>query len=344
MKSKIGRRDFLNMTSAGFVAAAAYPNLGYGSPLAPAGVPTRVLGKTGVKVSMLAIGMGSRFCTSISQRGEDYGVKLLSAALDHGVNYFDSAASYTHNMYESTRGPAGYSERILGQVVKGRRKDMFLATKTGARDRDAALKSVELSLKNLNTDHLDLIQMHSLSRPEDIERIEADNGCLKALRELKEQKIVRFIGVTCHQDGKLLRTALERMNLDTVLMALNAAQSRNPLAAGTTKMAPIPTFESEALPTAVKLNMGIIAMKALAQTLIVGEGPGLGKPAELLSYNLSLPVSTAVVGTETLENLEDNVRVCKIFVKLSDTEMNRLRAKLAPSQAMLNEFFARHAD
>ena len=156
--------------------------------------------------------------------------------------------------------------------------------------------------------------------------------------------MVRYVGITCHQDGILLKTALERLNLDTVLMALNAAQSKNPLARGEAKMAPIPTFESDALPTAVRLKMGIIAMKTLGFGLLVGQKPGQGNPAELIRYNLSLPVSTVIIGTDSLEILEQNVNLAKVFNRLSKQEMNHLREKMHPSSAALSEFFTQHAD
>ena len=344
MNSDIDRRSFLKHTAAGLVAGSALSSFAYSAPLVADGVSTRTLGKTGTKVSMIGIGCGTKFSTAAWKRGEEYGVKLIQTALERGINYLDTAAIYTYLTPDGKRGPRGFSERILGQALKGRRQEAFLATKTLSRGRDAALKDVEQSLKNLQTDYLNLIQMHSLSRASDIERIEADDGCLKALRELKEQKVVRHIGITCHQDGILLKTALERLNLDTVLMALNAAHSKNPVARGAAKMAPIITFESDALPTAVRLKMGIIAMKALGFNLLVGDGPGLGKPAELIRYNLSLPVSTAIIGTDSLEILDENVELAKNFVKLSKNEMERLRQKMKPSTAMLTDFFENHTD
>lgn len=344
MSHEIGRRRFLKTTSTAVVAGGALPRILSASPLVPDGVPTRALGKTGVKVSMIGIGCGTKFSTAVWQRGEDYGIRLLQAALDHGVNYLDTAAIYTYLKPDGSRGPRGFSERVLGKVLKERRDDVFLATKTLSRDRDGALRDVETSLKNLQTDRLDLIQMHSLSRPTDVDQMNASDGCLKALRELKEQKVVRFIGISCHQNGKLLKDALEQLDLDTVLMALNAALSKNPFARGDANMAAIPTFESDALPTAVRLNMGIIAMKALGFGLLVGKEPGLGEPTELIRYNLSLPVSTAIIGTDSLEILDHNVKLAKSFTKLPEKEMDGLRDKMAPSLAMLSEFFTTHGD
>jgi len=344
MKSNIDRRSFLKQTSAGLVSATALPYLAHAAPIVEGGVPTRVLGKTGAKVSMIGIGCGTKFSTAAWKHGEDYGIRLIHRAIEQGVNYLDTAAIYTYLTPEEKRGPRGFSERLLGRALKDRRDKVFLATKTIYRTRDEALEQVELSLENLQTDYLDLIQIHSLSRETDIDRIEAGDGCLQALRELQEQKVVRFIGITCHQDGVLLKNALDRLNLDTVLMALNAAQSKNPLARGDNHMAPITTFESHALPTALQHKMGVIAMKALGFNLLVGDGPGLGKPADLINYNLSLPVSTAIIGTDTLEILDENVALAKNFAKLGEAEMQRLRLQMNPSVAMLEKFFAGHVD
>lgn len=344
MNRNIDRRSFLKQTSVGIVSAAATAQLAHAEPVVEAGVPTRTLGKTGVKVSMIGVGCGTKFSTAAWTKGEDYGIRLIHKAIDYGINYLDTAAIYTYLTPEGKRGPRGFSERLLGRALKDRRNRVFLATKTINRTRDEALRDVELSLKNLQTDRLDLIQIHSLGRAGDIERIEANDGCLQALRELQEQKVVRFVGITCHQDGVLLKQALDRLDLDTVLMALNAAQSKNPVARGDNNMVPITTFESHALPTALARKMGIIAMKALGFKLLVGEGPGLGRPADLIRYNLSLPVSTTIIGTDSVEILKENVALAKNFAKLSDEEMKRLRQQMNASVATLEKFFTKHRD
>ncbi|MGN6719279.1 MAG: aldo/keto reductase, partial [Candidatus Binatia bacterium] len=137
---------------------------------------------------------------------------------------------------------------------------------------DGALRSVEASLKFLQTDYLDLIQIHSLSNLDDLERIGTPNGVLAAVRELKDQKIVRFIGITGHNDGVAMTEALRRYDFDTVLMALNAAQSANPIAQR--RMEPIPAFEESALPVALEKKMGILSMKVMGQGMLVGSSIG----------------------------------------------------------------------
>ena len=258
MDSRWSRRQFLKTTAAAVVLGAAENTLGAASSL-----PKRRLGKTGAMVSCIGFGSGTRFC---SIENEDAAQTLLERAFTFGINYFDTAGSYTR------RGIERLSEKRLGDFIKPRRKDIFLATKIDPRDRDGALRSVETSLKFLQTDYIDLIQIHSLSNLDDLERIASASGVLNAVRELREQKVARFIGITGHNDGAAMAEALRRYDFDTVLMALNAAQSANPIAQR--KMEPIPAFESAALPVALQKNMGILSMKVMGQGMLVGSGTG----------------------------------------------------------------------
>ena len=264
MESRWSRRQFLKTTAAAVVLGAAENTLGAASSL-----PKRRLGKTGAMVSCIGFGSGTRFC---SIENEDAAQALLERAFTFGINYFDTAGSYTR------RGIERLSEKRLGDFIKPRRKDIFLATKIDPRDRDGALRSVETSLKFLQTDYVDLIQIHSLSNLDDLERIASASGVLAAVRELREQKVARFIGITGHNDGAAMAEALRRYDFDTVLMALNAAQSANPIAQR--KMEPIPAFESAALPVALQKNMGILSMKVMGQGMLVGSGTGRASAAD----------------------------------------------------------------
>src|SRR5215813_10461119 len=278
MKSRWSRRDFLKSTAALMALGAVDEALGAGP--SQSALPKRRLGKTGEMVSCIGFGSGARFC---SIQDEDAAQALLERAFDLGISYFDTAGSYTRRPLERL------SEKRLGEFSKKRRKDVFLATKIDPRDRDGALRSVETSLKFLQTDYLDLIQIHSLSDVNDLDRIGSANGVLAAMQQLKDQRTSRFIGITGHNDGAAMAEALRRHDFDTVLMSLNAAQSANPIAQR--KMEPIPAFEQSALPVALKKNMGIVSMKVMGQGMIVGSGPGRASPGELLQFNLSQPRS-----------------------------------------------------
>jgi len=328
MKSGWSRREFLKTTTAAVVLGATENVFGAGALL-----PKRRLGKTGEMVSCIGFGSGTRFC---SIENEDTAQALLQRAFASGINYFDTAGAYTRRPIERL------SEKRLGEFSKTRRKEIFLATKIDPRDRDGALRSIETSLKFLQTDYVDLIQIHSLSNLEDLERIGNSNGVLAAIQELKKQKVARFIGITGHNDGAAMAEALRRHDFDTVLMALNAAQSANPIAQQ--KMEPIPTFEQSALPVALQKNIGILSMKVMGQGMLVGTGAGRASPAELLQFNLSQPVASVIIGCEQTAPLEQNVQAAMNFTPISETGKQKLQEKVAPSRSAWENFLRAHED
>jgi aryl-alcohol dehydrogenase-like predicted oxidoreductase len=304
----LSRRRFLEATGASAAVAAAV-RAEAGKPL-----PTRVLGKTGVRVSILAMGGGSRF---LMYQDEDRALEALNRAFDLGITYMDTAYGYGN----------GRSEERVGKVMKDRRKGIFLATKINKRNGDEAMKILEGSLKRLQTDHLDLIHIHDLKGPDDLAAAEAKDGVLAVLHKLRDQKVTRFIGVTSHTDPEVLKTALERHDFDCTQMALNAALVG--MKSGTKGMVPNPdmktSFETVALPVARAKKLGIIAMKVFGQEALVGAAPS----EKLLYYSLSLPVTAAVVGMPRLEHIEDNVRLVKAFKALPKTEMRSLAKELS---------------
>lgn len=332
MKLRWSRREFLKTSAAAVALGAAEKALG-ATQSPSAALAKRRLGRTGAMVSCIGFGSGSRFC---SIPDEDAAQALLERALALGVSYFDTAGSYTR------RGIERLSEKRLGEFSKTRRKEIFLATKIDPRDRDGALRSVEQSLKYLQTDYLDLIQIHSLSDLGDLERIGSADGVLAAVRQLKEQKTARFIGITGHNDGAAMTEALRRHDFDTVLMALNAAQSANPIAAR--KMTPIPSFEQSALALALQKNLGIISMKVMGQGLLVGGAAGRASAADLLQFNLSQPVACVVIGVEQLALLEENVRAARAFAPMNESTKQKLQEKVAPSRSAWQRYLQSHDD
>jgi uncharacterized protein len=331
MKSRWSRREFLKSTTTAVVWGAAERALGATESLSA--LPKRRLGKTGEMISCIGFGSGTRFC---SIQDEETAQALLERAFTLGINYFDTAGSYTRRPLERL------SEKRLGEFSKKRRKELFLATKIDPRDRDGALRSVETSLKFLQTDYLDLIQIHSLSDLNDLDRIGGPDGVLAAVQRLKDQKVSRFIGITGHNDGAAMTEALRRHDFDTVLMALNAAQSANPVAAA--KMEPIPAFEQSALPIALQKNMGVLSMKVMGQGMLVGNSTGRASPAELLQFNLSQPVACVVIGCEQMAPLEQNVEVALNFSPISESGKQRLQEKVAPSRSAWQGFLRSHDD
>lgn len=290
------------------------------------GMPLRVLGRTGRKVSILAFGGGSRF---LMYKELDEALAVLERAVALGINYIDTAQSYGK----------GESERRIGLFLKGRRDQVFLATKTDQREYDGLLREFEESLKRLQTDHVDLFHIHSLGGEDDLAAIEAPNGALKAMYRLREEKAARYIGVTCHTDPKVLAKALQRHDFDCVQMALNAARVGN--AAPSNVPGLKESFETVALPVAQQKNLGILAMKIFAQDRLAGKAPA----QDLLQYVWTLPVAAAVVGMPKLEFLEQNVQLAKGFQPMPRDRMEQLSAELSSRyKASLDRFFLRHVD
>ena len=313
MANRLSRRDFLGRSLGAVAALPALPAVA-----AAAGkLPHRMLGRTGVSVPILAFGGGSRF---LMYEPEEAGLAALNRAIDMGITYVDTAIDYGD----------GKSEARVGQVMKTRRREVFLATKVPerARTRDAALKEVEASLKRLQTDHVDLLHVHGLGGEDDLAKVEAPDGVLKAFYELRGQKVARFIGITSHTDGAVMAKAIERNDLDCVQMAMNPARANR--------------FDELALPAARRKNLGVILMKVTGQEHLLGAGKAEAAP--LLRYAWSLPVSTVVCGMPKPEFLEANVASARGFTAMPAGEMDRLREQLAGQRVVLEQFFARHRD
>jgi aryl-alcohol dehydrogenase-like predicted oxidoreductase len=315
---KVSRREFLEKSGRVVGAVTAVQALLPGSAAgASAVMPQRALGRTGVKVPILAMGCGSRFL----QYSADQATAVLERAVALGITYLDTAQSYGN----------GESETRVGRFLATRRQDVFVATKvpTSARTRDAALREIEASLKRLQTDHVDLLHLHSLTDEADLATIEGPDGALKALYQLREQKVARFIGMTSHTDGAVMAKAIEHNDLDCVQMAMNPTRALK--------------FEELALPAANRKNLGVILMKVTGQDKLLGDGKA--DAAALLQYAWSLPISTAVCGMPKLEFLDANVAAARAYVSpLSPVEMNRLRQQYAGRTAVMERFFARHVD
>src|SRR3954454_8859178 len=319
MSKDISRREFLENVGLGAAAgtsllllkdvAAALPEKNV--------LPSRTLGRTGAKVSILAFGCGSRF---LMYKEEDSATAILNRAIDSGITYLDTAYAYGD----------GESETRVGRVMATRRKDVWLATKIPDRTRDEFLRRLEASLKRLQTDHVDLVHIHSLGQADDLEKIEAKDGALKGLMEAREQKMARFAGMTSHTNGEVMAKAIERHDLDCVQMALNASRNGR--------------FEEMALPAANKKNLGVIAMKITGQEFLVGDGAGRANMNSLLRYSISLPVTTAVVGMPRPEMLAHNVETARNYSALSDSEKERLRQQLNPAREGLEKRLVGHLD
>ncbi|MCL5279555.1 MAG: aldo/keto reductase [Planctomycetes bacterium] len=312
------RREFIKavvVTGAGLTSCVAAAEKQNSSTTAgqPA-MPRHVLGKTGVEVSALALGGVIGMQLPPSEKHDP--AAIAETALNLGITYFDTAPGYNK----------GQSETNYGQVLARRRREVFLACKTGDRSYDGTMRSVEESLKRLRTDHLDLLQIHGVTAKDDPSAWGKPTGVVTALQKLREQKVTRFIGVTGHDDAGMLRRAVEMYEFDTLLTTLNPTSHRRP-------------FREDLLPAANRKQMGVIAMK------VMGGGNGclaIGNPfqqrllpyhdetshqvpaAALIRYALGLPISVAVIGVDSIDELKANITVVKEAKPMTVAEQQEL--------------------
>ncbi len=347
-----GRREFIKqggtavaalLAQAAFpqVATAASANAAPSNPLTLNSMPTRNLGKTGCRVGVFSLGGQAALEAS---HNEAVAVPIVEKALDLGVNYIDTSSIYG--------GEERWSERYIGQVMKTRRAEAFLASKTKERTRDGSLRMLEQSLKLLQTDHLDLWQLHDIGTQTDVDQVFAKGGAMEALVQARDQKMVRHLGITGHHRPDSLMELIRRFPFDTVLLALNAADKHHF------------SFMEALLPMAVEKQMGIIGMKIPARGRIlsswtppslerqqhsweghgaIAKSPGTLTMREAMFYTLSLPVSTVIIGCNSVAQLEKNVRLASDFTPLSDVQMSALSEKATPiaEQALFFRFFQR---
>jgi aryl-alcohol dehydrogenase-like predicted oxidoreductase len=303
-------------------------------------MPTRNLGKSGYKVGIFSLGGQAALEKA---NNEAVAVPVIERALDLGVNYIDTSSIYG--------GPERWSEQYVGKVMKHRRGDAFLATKTKERTREGSMRMIETSLKLLQTDHIDLWQLHDIGTMTDINEIFAKGGAMEALLEMREQKTVRYLGITGHYRPDALMEAIHRHAFDTILMAVNAADPHHY------------SFSEQLLPLAVERQMGIIGMKVPARGRILSswtpppieqqkhmwEGMVLAPTAGTLDmrqamyYSLSLPVSTVIIGCDSIAQLEQNVQLAREFTPLNQQQMATLteRAQPVAKQSLFFRFYER---
>ena len=314
-RSGIHRRDFLAATITGTAALLLRPEHAASHVASRISSMTeRPLGSTGHRVRLFSLGGQA----TLEQPGrEEESAAIINRALDLGVNYIDTAAAYGR----------GISQRNIGEVMKTRRREVFLASKTHNRTRDGSLRLLDESLRLLQTDHLDLWQLHNVQRMSDLDASFGKDGAVEALQRARSEKLVRFVGITGHFDPVVLLEGIRRYDFDTILMALNPADRH------------FLPFQDVLLPEANRRRMGVIAMKVPARGRIFREG-GISSISEPLQYVLSLPVSTVIIGCDNVKQLEENVAVATAFRQLSSAELARIEA-LTASYATEAAFFKR---
>jgi len=266
------------------------------------GIRKRLLGQTGEQVTILGLG-GEGILRTVGHEQEAYA--LVNSAIDLGINYLESARAYSG------------SESYYGNVLRERRDEIFLTSKSHARDKAGALAHLTQTLKNMKTDYLDLWQIHDVRSEEDLEEIFGPDGALEAFVEAKKKGQTRFIGVTGHHDPTILRRCLQKFHFDTVLLPVNPAEPH------------YKSFLTEVIPVAVSKRMGVIGMKVYFRGL-ARRIPWFAGMDRFFRFALTQPIATAVIGCDNLIQLSDNVEIAKSFVPMPQREVQELIDAVSP--------------
>lgn len=288
-------------------------------------LPTRRFGRTGEAVTMLGVGGWH-----IGEMSEAEAQKTIETALEGGVRFFDSAESYQ----------AGGSESRLGKLLVPKyRDDVFLMTKTTARNATKAREHLEGSLTRLNIDQLDLWQMHSVQNPADVDE-RVDNGILDVMLEAKATGKTRYIGFTGHASPAAHERVLERTDIfDTCQLAMNLADVS------------YESFIERVVPTLIERNIGVIGMKALANGGFFGGSqhgkhgpnpkvvPNRVSISEAIRFVWSLPVSTIVTGPDNVKQMQEKIDIAKTFTGMDDDERQALIEKVEDMAGTTVEFY-----
>ena len=270
-------------------------------------VPTRTLGRTGVRVSIVGVGG-----YHIGVPDEPEGIRIIRTALDKGVNFLDNCWDYND----------GQSEVRMGKALRdGYRQKAFLMTKIDGRTKKAASQQLDESLRRLQTDHIDLLQFHEVIRDTDPSRIFADGGGMGAVLEAKKQGKVRFIGFTGHKSPdihlKMLETAFAHgFTFDAVQMPLNVMDAH------------YESFEKKVLPVLVKHQIGVLGMKPLGDKIILKSNTVT--PVECLHYAMNLPTSVVITGCDSMKILQQAIDAARSFQPMNSDAVSALLAKTAP--------------
>ena len=260
----------------------------------------RPLGKTGVEVTILGLG-GEGILRTFGQEKE--AVPLIQRAIDLGITYFESGRAYSG------------SESYYGTALKERRSEIFLASKSHERTGDGALKNLETTLNTMKTNYLDLWMIHDVRTPKDLDLIFGPKGAIKAFEAAKRNKLVRFIGISGHRNPTILSRALDLFPFDTVLIPVNPAEPH------------YWSFLQEVLPKAQGKEMGILGMKILSRGVSI-KIFGVESVENFLRFAMTQPISAAVVGCETIEQLEMNVRIAQSFQPMPTKDQDILLSRV----------------
>ena len=309
MDRKITRRKFVKDTVTTAAVISVAPGLGSScsssGPYDPKGLPTRILGKTGVKIPLLGFGCGKRW---MSVKDDDKALGILEHALNNGIYYWDTAAQYGNESISS--------EERIGIILGNRRKEVFLVTKVRDRNGDDAKATIERSLERLQTDRIDLLHLHAIESVEDAEKLGQKGNVLEVMHKYRDQGIVKHIGFTGHTSAAGMKRAAELYDFEVMMIAMNHQRPERDQ-----------PFEEHAVPFAANKGIGVVAMKVIRPRETV-EGLGADK---LIRYALSSEYfSMANIGTDSMEVLNANLELIRNFTPLDQQEIEETELALHP--------------
>jgi predicted aldo/keto reductase-like oxidoreductase len=295
------RRDFLQATAAG-LAAVGVSEKAAALEVNEAEIPLRPLGRTGLNVSLIALGGHSS--TNPKKLSEEESFRLIRRAVDEGITFMDNAWDY-HD---------GEAEIRMGKALAegGRRDKVVLMTKVCGRTAKDATSNLEDSLRRLKTDHLDVWQFHEVVYDNDPALIFAEDGAIHAGEKAVKEGKVRFLGFTGHKDPSIHLDMLSQpYDWATVQMPLNVMDVH------------YRSFQKKVLPELIKRKIGVLAMKSLGGNGSIVSKAGVSVE-DALRYVLSLPISTLVSGIDSEKVLDQNLRIVRDFKPLTAEERNRI--------------------
>jgi len=269
------------------------------------GLPTVLLGSTGVAIPRIAIGLGSRFLNIATL---DEALAMCTFALDNGLYYWDTAHTYVNNQ------TGAVSEERLGHIVKSRRKEIFLSTKISAREADEAMMQIELSMKRLQTDHFDMMKIHAVESPADVNTITKKGGVMDLFLRMKKEGVTRFIGFSGHSSAEALGMMVDTGMFDSMLFAMNHYGNGKDDRQGI-------------ITKARSRGMGVMLMKTIRPKETIKDLKG----DDLVRYALSVDGPTGIaVGMDSKKVVEANLAILRDFKPMSNEEKMKFAGLLEP--------------
>lgn len=312
MSKELSRRGFITTSAAG-AGLIAVGQSAKAEVMELAAMPLRPLGKTGRMISIVGFGGGSRY---ILQEDLEIAERMIDRAIELGISYFDTAYTYTNKA-----GQRESHQRYGKFLVPNYRNQITLSTKLSARDAEGAKKQFDDTINDLQTDHIDILHFHGLTTMDEIDQITAKDGALKFYHQLKDEGVIKHIGITGHADSKVILEGMKRIEPEVVMCPQNPAHDN--IRGGYEGL----NFGKDVLPYGLEHGIGLLAMKTTAQNTLIGRN---GVPVEkLIQYALTLPVAAAVIGMPSLEVVESNAKIARTLQPMDDQQRQLLNQQIA---------------